>query len=118
MKGIIINTILYFGTFCINIFDAVKIGSFDNWKVVINVVKLSLYLCIAVSLFLVIIGFESNFTLKAQVHACGLIEIVGLNNDGMEVFKYYLGEEKVTARGSQTSSAPLRSSEGVASINE
>ena len=49
----------------------------------------------------VLMSFESNFELKAVVHMCGMIEIVGVNKDGREVFKYYLGGNN--ERNSRTS---------------
>ena len=56
-------------------------------------IKYIIYWFVEATLLYVTINFETNFELKAQVHADGMIEICGLNRAGKEVFKYYLGSQ-------------------------
>jgi hypothetical protein len=104
-RAISLNAFCYFCLF-ITIYAQITIDESYNWFfTVIVLVQYLLFAIIEVATFWIVIHFEPNFELKTVILANGLVEIVGVNKKGTEVFKFMIGQENEASAMARTLNA-------------
>lgn len=91
-KAITLNAILFFVVLSVQGANFFVVDDFGAFRFMVEVVKFVLYFMIQTVFLVIMLTFESEFELTCQVHQDGMVEIIALDCDQREVFRYYLGK--------------------------